>query len=241
MVTTLSDQDLALYAISELRQTTITYKNWAARQYADVKVTHWWKALNALSQIAGGITPVPVTDRVWDINFQLDQGNTGHCVGFGWAGWGDAAPVIDRYGDKDGHDIYYECKVIEGDPGGENGAYTRDGAKAMLNRGRLSIYAYANTLDDALVHLRTKGPLVVGTDWTDDMFEPDIAGFVKPTGGVAGGHCYVLYGVVGTTLLFKNSWGLGWGDEGSFRMTIPDFQVLLDAWGEIIASVELPL
>ena len=43
-------------------------------------------------------------------------------------------PIDDNWVDADGHKIYYECKVIEGDPGGEDGAYTRDGAKAMLAR-----------------------------------------------------------------------------------------------------------
>lgn len=239
-VTVESDQDLAAYAISELGKTTITYKNWASRHYADVTVTHWWKALNALAQIANAPPPIPTVDKQWGAAFQLDQGNTGHCVGFGWAGWGDAEPMIDAYKDVDGHAIYYEAKVIEGNPGSEDGAYPRDGAKAMLARKRLSTYAFADTMDDILAHLRTKGPVGIGTDWTDDMFNPDANGFVRPTGAYAGGHWYLLYGVKGTTLLFKNSWG-DWGDNGSFRMTIADLQILMDAYGEAIAAIELPL
>lgn len=233
--------EVALYAIRELQQTTITYKQWAARVYADVTVTHWWKALNALNQIAGTPTPPPTGDKKWDVDFQLDQGQTGHCVGFGWAGWSDAAPVENSYVDADGHAIYYEAKIIEGHPGAEDGAYTRDGAKAMQNRGRLNTYAYAYTIDEILTHLRAKGPLVVGTDWTYDMFEPDSNGYVKPTGGNAGGHCYLLYGVTGDTFEFKNSWGSSFGLNGSFRMKINDFSTLLQSWGEAIASVELVL
>lgn len=234
------NEEIAL-AVKELQLTTVTYKKWASTKYADVTTTHWWKAFNHLANANGFVPPTPTNDKIWRANFQLDQGDTGHCVGFGWAGWSNAEPIENLYHDADGHEIYYEAKVIEGDPGGENGAYPRDGAEAMQNRGRLNVYAFADTIDDVLTHLRTKGTVGVGTDWTYDMFEPDSNGFVTPTGRVAGGHWYLLYGVEQDALLFKNSWGSQWGDNGSFRMTIPDFQSLLDNMGEAIASVELPL
>lgn len=241
-VGTASPESLAAYATSELKQTTITYKQWAARKYTDVTVTHWWKAFNALAQI---VTPVPVEPQdnvTWEADhFQLDQGQTGHCVGFGWAAWGDSTPVVDDFDNQDGHDIYYEAKVIEGNPGGEDGAYTRDGAKAMQQRQRLTTYVFASTTAEILDWLRLRGPLVIGTDWTWDMFEPDANGFVKPTGGNAGGHCYLLYGIQDDDLEFKNSWGDSWGLDGSFKMKIADFDTLMKSWGEAIASVELPL
>lgn len=234
------NEEIAL-AVKELQMTTITYKRWAATKYPDVTKTHWWQAFNHLAKASGSVPPIPAIDKTWGANFQLDQGNTGHCVGFGWAGWSNAEPIVNQYNNSDGHAIYYETKVIEGDPGGEDGAYPRDGAEAMLARGRLNTYAFAYSTDDIITHLRTKGTVGIGTNWTNDMFEPDSNGFVKPTGQIAGGHWYLLYGIEGDVLLFKNSWGSGWGDNGSFRMTISDLQSLLDDMGEAIASVELPL
>lgn len=228
-------------AIKELQLTTITYRRWAATTYKDVTKTHWWQALNHLSNITGAQPSPPSSDVSWPVNFQLDQGNTGHCVGFGWAGWGDAEPTVDEYGNSDGHAIYYECKVLEGDPKGEDGAYVRDGAKAMQNRSRLSTYAFASSVDTAIEHLRSKGPLVIGTDWTEDMFSPDDDGRVHPTGQVAGGHCYLLYAIAGDKLWFKNSWGDSFGIDGSFYLTVDDFKVLMQSYGEAVASVELPL
>src|SRR6188474_1368171 len=62
--------------------------------------------------------PTPVGDKVWvNPDAVLDQGNTGHCVGFGWAQWGNSEPFSDDYKNADGHAIYYECKVIDGEPG----------------------------------------------------------------------------------------------------------------------------
>lgn len=233
-------EELAL-AIKELQLTTVGYKRWAATQYNDVTKTHWWQALNHLTKAGGYVPPTPVTNKTWRAEFQLDQEDTPHCVGFGWAGWSNAEPIENHYINDDGHAIYYETKVIEGDPGGENGAYPRDGAEAMRARGRLNTYAFATSMDDIINHLRTKGTVGVGTDWTYDMFNPDSNGFVKPTGQNAGGHWYLLYGIDGDVLLFKNSWGTQWGDNGSFRMTIPDFADLMERQGEAIASVELPI
>lgn len=182
------------------------------------------------------------TQNPWRSDYQLDQGETGHCVGFGWAQWGDTSPVNDSFVDDDGHRIYYDCKVIDGETGQENGSQVRSGAKAMKNYGRIDAYVFAETMDDIEEWVKTKGPIVVGTDWTYDMFNPDEKGYVKPTGGFAGGHCYLLVGWDDKDILtFQNSWGKGFGLNGYFKMRAADFSTLLAAAGDACAGVELPL
>lgn len=184
--------------------------------------------------------PTPVS-KLWDkTQYTLNQGNTPHCVGFGWAQWGNTNPVADMFTDTDGHNIYYECKVIDGQPNQENGSYTRSGAKAMQARGRLSVYAFANTLDAALTWVLTKGPVVVGSDFYWDMETPDVTGLVHPTGGIAGGHEYLMVGYDGSDLItFLNSWGTSWGVKGYFKMHKSEFQLLFDQSGELCTSIEL--
>jgi hypothetical protein len=112
----------------------------------------------------------------------------------------------------------------------------------MQTRGRLSAYAFAANADEAREFVRI-GPIVVGTNWTNAMFEPDAKGFVRPTGATAGGHCYLLVGDLPAegALLFQNSWGCSWGINGRFKMKYADFDRLFGKYGEACAAVELPL
>jgi hypothetical protein len=200
-------------------------------------------AIKALQPIAPTPTPPNPTDVVnWlDVDNPLDQGDTPHCVGFGWAQWGNTDPIEDHFVNADGDAIYYECKVIDGEPNMEDGSDVRSGAKAMKARKRLSVYAFANTVDDAIAFIKKSGPVVFGTDWTDDMFTPDNEGRIHPTGAVAGGHCYIGFGYDPTKddLLFLNSWGSSWSKNGRFRMSVTEFKRLFANYGEGCVSVEL--
>jgi hypothetical protein len=200
-------------------------------------------AIHALQPAPIPTPPPPTTDVVWSIPTILNQGDTPHCVGFGWAQWGNSDPVEDNYTDADGNAIYYECKVIDGEPGAEDGSNVRSGAQAMQNRKRLSAYAFASNVSDAEAWVRKNGPVVMGTDWTNDMFNPDVNGYIAPTGGVAGGHCYVMSGVLDSedAYLFDNSWDVTWGLGGKFKMKKADFVTLFADGGEACASLELPL
>jgi Papain family cysteine protease len=186
---------------------------------------------------AGDATPA------WEDLIQLDQGQTGHCVGFGWAGWGDATPVTDTFQNADGDAIYYECKVIDGEPLAETGSNVRSGAKAMQNRQRLTAYAFATDLAQVDEWLNNHGPVVFGSDWYHDMFTPDPQGWVTATGTIDGGHCFLCLDKLDAEdgYLFQNSWGSSWGLSGRFKIKSADLAMLLASGGEACLAAESPL
>jgi hypothetical protein len=215
----------------------------ATKRWAQV-VTGLLKATPAPNPQPSPPTPGPAErDSVWADPIQLDQGQTNHCVGFGWAGWGDADPVADQYQNADADQIYYECKVIDGEANQENGSTVRSGAKAMKNRGRVGSYVFAASIPEIRQWLQLHGPVVFGTDWTEDMFRPDAKGYIHPTGSVAGGHCYLALGDLTSedAVLCENSWGASWGLGGRFKMKWADFDRLFSQGGEACGATELPL
>ncbi len=208
----------------------------------------FWKAFKALF---AGDAPTPVAPTptpgppggVWPDEQQLDQGDTGHCVGFGWCQWGNTLPVEDQFKNPDGDAVYYECKILDGEKDQENGSTVRSGAKAMKNRARIGVYAFAASTADITAWLAQHGPVVVGTDWHEAMFNPDSDGWITPTGSIAGGHCYVILGHLEAdgAYVLQNSWGQSWGENGRAKIKVGDFQKLLDADGEACSALELPL
>lgn len=181
--------------------------------------------------------------KAWDfLSAPLDQGNTPHCVGFSIADWGINLPIQDDYDNDDGHNFYYLCKIIDGEPKQENGSTLRSAAKVMQDAGRIDNYAWAAITDEITFWLLNHGPVLVGTWWTEGMMIPDEKNIIHPEGNPLGGHAYILnektednyYGI-------QNSWGTDWGVSGKAYISIVDFAKLLRADGEAIASVELPI
>lgn len=172
----------------------------------------------------------------------LNQANTPHCVGFSWCQWSNVLPVTYGYLDPDGHRVYYECKVIDGQAYVENGSSIRSGALAMRNRKRLSAFANARTVEEMIGWL-ARGPIVVGTEWTQGMFTPNQNGVIKPGGQAQGGHAYLIDGIHKDDNFFEgtNSWGAGWGQQGKFKISVADFAKLLASQGDAFCAMELPI
>lgn len=194
--------------------------------------------------------PTPPEANEWAIGPILDQnehpnaaGHLGTCVGHGWTAWRNAAPVQPATPLLSDYAIQaydYAQSVDEwSDTPPEEGTSVQAGAKAMVRDGALGAgYLWARSLSELVTWLGNYGSAVVGTLWREGMFHPDGLGFVKPTGGIAGGHCYHVYGYDGfrgyddlsnVRLKFQNSWGETWGDGGRFYMSG-------DAWNALLSS-----
>jgi hypothetical protein len=187
---------------------------------------------------------LPRPAKRWQISGSaLDQLKTPHCVGFSWCAWGISAPVEQTtWGNAMGHDIYAACKVIDGEPGRENGSTLRSGAKVMKARKRISTYFFAHSVHEALDYVARFGPVVFGTVFTEGMCKPSFFGkIIRPTGKVVGGHAWLAIGVDGKYVTIRNSWGTGWGKGGEARISIADLEDVYMSGGEACAASELAL
>lgn len=114
-------------------------------------------------------------------------------------------------------------------------------AKASVQLGIGERYEWYFGLDATLDGLQLH-PLSVGTWWMFDMFHPDKNGRIRPTGGKAGGHQYVLrsHDVSASRLTIGNQrvglrcW---WGSYRDVWMTVDDFAELLSDDGDVHFTV----
>jgi hypothetical protein len=248
-----------LVALQESFTPTTTLQNLADDAQFDYWSVHvLWRYIKQLRTAPHPPTPNPtptVTAKTWDDpRATLDQGQTNHCVGNGCAQWGNTSPVNDDYAEADAAKIYYAAKVIDGDPGGEDGTYVRSGMKVLQNMKRLAAYARPSGMPEMTDWILGKGPVTVGTNWYESMFTLDgdhrakiDDSVISPETGkaVAGGHCYLVLGYdpsrSNREFECLNSWGAKWGANGHFFLAQSDMQRLVFSEdGEAWCAVELP-
>ena len=107
-------------------------------------------------------------------------------------------------------------------------------AKVLTQAGAIAGYQHTFTLLDALAALMDR-PLITGTWWTYDMYEPTRDGLVTPSGRDVGGHEYVVagYDPVRGWVWFDNSWSPVYGVDGSFAMEAERYGDLLARDGDV--------
>lgn len=198
--------------------------------------------------LEGSVTPTPPptppTVESWrdDDDPILDQQDTPHCVGFSGAAWLNLLPIDDHVQNDMGHDLYSACKVVDHEPGQENGSTIASLAKVLKNRFLLTTYAFAETIEDVKTFVQTSGPVIWGMGWTDSMFNPTSAGLIVPSGDDVGGHAVTEYeyNPVDDLHWFTNSWSDAWGLAGMFCMTSEALAERLANGAEAMAAVEIP-
>lgn len=187
------------------------------------------------------------TSRYWNQNgWWGDQGYTPRCVGYAFAHWCEDGPVTHRGKPPiaDPQVIYETAQDVDEWEGDDyEGTSIRGGAKAMQEMGFVSEYRWTKSLRTLVTTVLELGPVVVGTAWWSGMSEPNKSGRIRISGEIAGGHAYLLNGVNTKRQLFriKNSWGRGWGVNGTAYIGFDDMGLLIeDMDGEVCLATEVP-
>lgn len=203
----------------------------------------------------------------------FDQGELGSCTGNAGLGilatgpyWEALTSTQQATGPGHGYTwdetgavaLYSDATEADGFPGDyppdDTGSDGLTVAKLLTGDGIIPGYRHTFDLAGALAALQDF-PLLVGTIWTDGMFDPDTRGRIAPTGRVAGGHEWIVdefvpasrvpvgvpatvpaavlsqrYDHIGGT----TSWGDSFGIAGRFYMRTDDFGRLLAQDGDVI-------
>ncbi len=190
-----------------------------------------------------------VNSRYWTAKPALDQGATSQCVGYSGYQWLTAFPVSNKPPFTP-TDLYHEAqKQDEWDGENYEGSSVRGCFKALKDKGYVSEYLWADSVDAIVDHLLTVGPVVMGTNWLEGMFMADKDGYIDDIGGkVAGGHAYCLIGANRTrrkgdgtrgAVRVLNSWGVGWQSKGKAWISLAALDELLHQDGEACTATEL--
>lgn len=171
----------------------------------------------------------------WRCGQYLDQGQEGACVGFGWTHEIAARPNEHFVNNLLAERIYNRAKQIDEYEGEDyDGTSVLAGVKAATEEGFYSGYRWAFGLQDVLLALAWKGPVVIGVNWYVGMYDTDKLGYLHPVGDLIGGHCTLLTGinVKQQNVRVHNSWGPSWGRGGDAFLSWTDLGKLLADQGE---------
>jgi hypothetical protein len=206
----------------------------------------------------GTIRELPASKYWFDDGIWIDQGNESTCVGATFTHLIEDSPIPRPESPQgtsiiDYRELYREAQLRDEWPGTDyEGTSARGACKVLADRGLIGAYLWANTVQDIIDAVSTKGPVAFGSNWYESMFSPryvkDATGqsrwmlvIDESDGGVAGGHQYLINGVNMPARVFrvKNSWGRWWGTEGRASISFDTLERLLYEQGDAVLVTEL--
>jgi len=188
--------------------------------------------------------------RVWTTRKDpLDQGREGACVGFSCAGELAAKPASYEVTNETALKIYRAAQGVDRSEGRnyDSGATVLAGMKACHRAKYFSKYGWCFGIDDTINWIVRRGPVVLGINWYEGMYQTTNNGLILIDGPIAGGHAIMANGFwpahpqFGDVLVLTNSWGRDWGINGRGYLPVENASRLLKEDGEVAAPVDFPI
>jgi hypothetical protein len=225
---------------------------WFTKLFRKKRVLDWVPRHDARSKDypVRAVLPQRVSKRpvFWEEGVVLDQGREGACVGYGWTAELLAEPFaptpqpLTAAAQSYATEAYKRAQKIDEWPGEDyEGTSVLAGAKIMVQDGQIAGYRWCFGIIDVRDAVIKLGPVVIGVPWYSSMYETTKSGLVKVEGVQVGGHCIVITGYhpnyeidgsVEEVFRWRNSWGAGYGVEGSGFIKYNDLANLLKQKGE---------
>jgi hypothetical protein len=137
------------------------------------------------------------------------------------------------------HQLYLDAQGVDPWPGGEpdyEGSSSDAPYRILRDRSVIASWNHIMGEEELWEWVSFYSPASVGTVWTDDMFDPDSAGFIWPTGPEVGGHAYEIVFASHLRQAYRmiNSWSASWGQNGRAWITRAAMASLLEWDGEAV-------
>jgi hypothetical protein len=186
--------------------------------------------------------------RIWTprLSGPLNQGNEGRCVIFGWGARLAATPIrypVDNFWCNQKWPLVQAHDRRMGNHWSD-GASVLAGAKACVDLNTVGTYYWCFGINQVTEGVARKGPVLLGINWYEDMYETDVDGLVHIGGPLVGGHCIMLNGwwprhpKFGDCFVWTNSWGHNYGHNGRGFIKKADLDRLLREDGEACLPTE---
>ena len=162
--------------------------------------------------------------RNYELGKILDQGNTYACVGYALAALLQAEPFRQSLDPKK---IYREARELDNTPG--EGVALDKGVAYLGKEGYIDGIYWTLSPEEVVSYINNKSPVIFSTPWFSGMDKPEKDGRIVVKGSYVGAHAYMGFRWDGLKkrLWIVNSYGEGWGLDGTGYITYNDLGKLL--------------
>lgn len=180
----------------------------------------------------------------WSCPVYFDQNDEPSCTGFSTIHAAISEPYpVTGLSPTHARYLYQRAKELDQWPGEDyEGSSVLGAVSAAKEFGYFLEYGWCFSENEVNAAVCYTGPVIMGTNWTSGMMEPDSHGIIRATGESLGGHAYPIIGYDVKTELYRihNSWGISFGDFGDCYIHSDDLAKLMKEGAEACVPLRKP-